>query len=119
MINAQTWNHFAKREDKDRDCQYQAGPELCRERSHLTILFFLARNADLWLEPHSTDWAITGVVLLDLRMHWTGVDGLICWRTIGRIAFQTHTALLAITWLIRFNPASHRTEITITPCQPA
>lgn len=85
MINAQTGNHLAKRQDKDRDCQYQAGPELCRERSDLTILFLLACNAGLRLEPHSTDRAITRVVLLDLGMHWTGVDCLTDWQTIGGI----------------------------------
>jgi hypothetical protein len=40
------------------------------------------------------------VILLDLRMHWTGVDCLICWRIArGSTSVRVITMILAITVL--------------------
>jgi hypothetical protein len=67
---------FAHRQDQDWNRQTQTHPKLYRERSDFALFLFINPTNRLGFKRHPTFWALSRMVLLDLRMHRTGVDDL-------------------------------------------
>src|SRR6267154_6573115 len=84
----------AHRDDQHRDRQDQANPELAGERPSFDVLLRSSAKRS-GFEPHSALRATARMVLLDLRVHWTSVNGL-GWDREGRQWFKHHAAFRAI-----------------------
>src|SRR6266567_4766601 len=61
-------------EDKYRNCEHETDPEPSRHLAQFGVFFFPAGNRRFQLKRHPADRAISGMILLNLRMHRAGVD---------------------------------------------
>src|SRR5262252_7290123 len=92
-------------------CQGKPDPELERKRTNFVTLMFV-RAAGPWCKSHPAFWAFAGMILFDLRMHWTSVDSHVPghWRH----WLQSHPTLWADTRFIGDYLRMHGTRILKT-----
>jgi hypothetical protein len=75
------------------------------------LLFFFIPGSDRRrLQCHAAYRAISGMILLNLGMHWAGVDNVVPLEE-GRIAFQRHAAARATARRVALHAFTHRTEV--------
>ena len=105
-------HNMRHRYDEHRQGQRCADPEAAAHVLQLRVVFLhIASGGDgLRFKRHAALGAVAGMVLLDLRVHRTGVDGF-RGRLPRRIAFQGHAAFRAIPRLVGFHSGTHRTKV--------
>jgi len=95
---------------KNWERQPSADPESTRHVSQFGILFLARASWHVRFECHAADWTIIRMILLNLRMHRTGVNNHLC--LVGRwLAFERHAAFCATSRSIAFNALAHWTKI--------
>src|SRR5262249_13953471 len=109
-IKVQPGNGMPHRDDQHRDRQYERDPKLARERVDFALLLFIPRRSRHWLKSHAAYWAMSRVVLLNLRMHRAGIDHLVLFAE-NRISLQCHAALGTTARLVSLQAFTHRAEV--------
>jgi hypothetical protein len=97
-VQAPRGKHADHREKEYWQCQGEPDPELLGETADLVSLMIVAFiDRHLGFQGHSTDRAITRMILFDLRMHRTSIDSAsaLRWSPSG-VALESHAALGAI-----------------------
>lgn len=109
-MQAPRGKHTAHREKKDGEGQNESDPELAGKTADLVGLMIVTLiHRHLGFQGHPADRAIPGLILLDLRVHRTSVNGALRWSPSG-VALEGHAALRAITRNIGFDAGAHGAE---------
>jgi hypothetical protein len=105
-------HNMRHRHDEHRQGQRRADPEPAAHVPQLgVVVLHIAHGGDgFWFERHAALGAVTGMILLDLRVHRAGVDGF-RGRLPRGIAFQRHAAFRTITRLVGFHSGTHRAKV--------
>ena len=73
-VHVQSRNCVTHRDKQHRNREDECAPEFSRQRANFLLFLFVTCPNRLWLQCHSAFRAVAGMILLDLRMHRTGVD---------------------------------------------
>ena len=102
--------HRQHRQQQHRHGQDDGDPKPASHASQFRVVLFPIRLDGLRLQGHAALRACSGSVLLDLRVHRTGIDDLLLLgRRTGR--FQGHAALRAVPRLVALDFRVHRTDV--------
>src|SRR5689334_3331335 len=97
-------------QQKDRQTKDRADPEATRHVAELFVLFFGAGHDILRLQGHSANRAVARMILLDLGMHRTGVNGFL-WLLNNRVPLQCHATLRAGSRTVALDLFTHGAEV--------
>src|SRR5687767_7778053 len=92
-------DEMGHRQQEDWKSKRAPNPESSCHAPQFAVVLFGIRHHRLWFERHAADRTASRTILLNLRVHGTGVDRF-CGCFISRIALQGHSTPGAITWLV-------------------